>query len=349
MQTQDTMRNEMNKYVEAVACLNNHGVDALQHGVDSYSFKLLLEALQISKISFTSQAQQQGGQQDPQPRDAFNEPVSQEPRYRATTSERVQNEGRLLLPHCNITSSHPEQEFTSPPRQHCVISTSILTYNQGIRIDCTALSNTNDVVVQSRVCAATVTFNLALCHHLPGKHGDTVQQYKLLQKAKLLYSKSHALLLDYFQSFRCPLDRNAQRASNELLACAVLNNIAALEYELMNYEKSIAMFNRLVQYVQISSKYDTTTTRTTNERKESFHGTTPNSTPNTHVESFDGTTPNSTPNTHVESFYSTTPSSLPNTHVTTILGVSSQALLQRNRFLLNAMIHQYLSPTAAAA
>ena len=51
-------------YVAAAACLNNHGVDAMCHDMNNRSFELLLEALQLSKMCFLSQAQQQKGRQE---------------------------------------------------------------------------------------------------------------------------------------------------------------------------------------------------------------------------------------------------------------------------------------------
>ena len=291
---------ETTKYVEAAALLNNQGVDALHNASSNYSFQVLLEALQISKLCFLTRQQQQEQLQK------LRHTVSQQEGNLNGDSGSPSGRGRNSPPPHMCSGEHSQQEVTSPPRQHCIIPTAMLTYTQGIKIKLPTPSNED--MVDSRICAATVTFNLALLHHRHGRHGDTAKQAEFLQKAKLLYSKCHALLLDYFQSFTCPLKRNEQRERHELLTCAVFNNIAALEYEFMNYDQSRVMFENLIRLLQLPLPSSLSSGKNGNNESNSA-------------------------------------SSSSNDDATD----DEAAILRRNRFFMNAMIHQCLSPVASAA
>ena len=289
------------KYVEAAALLNNEGVDSMHNGSSNHAFEVLLEALQVSKLCFLTRQQQEEQWKK------LRHTVSQQEGHPDGCSDSPCRRGWQSPPPQICNGEHAQQDANSPPRQHCIIPTSMLTYTQGIKIELPTSSNCEETVVDSRICAATVTFNLALLHHRHGRHGDTAKQAEFLQKAKLLYSKCHALLLDYFQSFACPHKRNEQRARHDLLTCAVFNNIAALEYEFMNYDQSRVMFENLIRLLQLPLSSSLSSGE--NSKNES-----------------NGASSSNDDSTDDEA-----------------------AILRRNRFFMNAMIHQCLSPVASAA
>lgn len=150
-------------------------------------------------------------------------------------------------------SSSRNTSSTSAPPQRSPTATATATtslklpgmafiHAQGFGVVGTPGTYSPDILTNTTIVTTVVIVNLALVYHIKGAYEKSLSETRLI-KAHSLYTKAHLLLHDAGVSFG-----STGNAVVDLLAMAVLNNLAHVCFELASYEQSRAHFNCLIRF-----------------------------------------------------------------------------------------------------
>jgi hypothetical protein len=149
-------------------------------------------------------------------------------------------------------AAHHTAPFT-PTATHSASSAGVARHNyyhvspflhsKGISMLPMVAAYSSDIHVNMAIVSSIVIFNMAIVCHLKGLEGGPESNSKLL-RAKSLYERSQRLLTDA----SIPGDYSLGNPVTDMIAMASTNNLAQLNFEMMQYDESCNCFDRLIRF-----------------------------------------------------------------------------------------------------
>lgn len=118
------------------------------------------------------------------------------------------------------------------------------TYTKGICLIPLSNGNSLAALLRASIVPAVIIFNLALVYHISGLKRSDEKGERLLRKSGSLYEKAKMLLREAGSS----LVVSHKQPVADILVMAIYNNLAQINYHLLDYEASQSHFNDLVMF-----------------------------------------------------------------------------------------------------